>query len=237
MEIKYVFDVDGTLTPSRALITPRFGEWFANFCDKNDVYLVTGSDRSKTLEQVGENIYNKCKRVYNCSGSDVYEGNKNIRSSEWEVPKDLFDLMEGWLQSSSFAFRTGNHMEERPGMVNFSIVGRNATPAQRLEYVKHDKANRERESIAYEINSNFHFITAHVGGETGIDIHPTDADKSQILTDFNKGDIIYFYGDAIFTGGNDMPLAEAIKTHKDISGKSFRVVDWYDTWKKLEEQL
>ena len=71
---KFIFDVDGTLTPSRREIDSEFAVFFTDFCAKKDVYLVTGSDKEKTLEQVGEQIYSLAKRVYNCSGNDAYEG-------------------------------------------------------------------------------------------------------------------------------------------------------------------
>ena len=50
---KFIFDVDGTLTPSRKQIEHEFWAPFLIFCRHNDVYLVTGSDRQKTLEQLG----------------------------------------------------------------------------------------------------------------------------------------------------------------------------------------
>ena len=75
---EFIFDVDGTLTPSRGTIDPEFKEFFVNFCTENNVYLVTGSDRPKTVEQIGLDTYLLCKRVYNCSGNDVYEGDNNI---------------------------------------------------------------------------------------------------------------------------------------------------------------
>ena len=84
---KFIFDVDGTLTPSRKEIDHDFAVFFSNFCISNPVYLVTGSDRDKTIEQVGEEIYSLCKRVYNCSGSDVWEGEKHIRSNSWTLPE------------------------------------------------------------------------------------------------------------------------------------------------------
>ena len=70
---KYIFDVDGTLTPSRKQIDHSFWSFFLKFCCSNDVYLVTGSDREKTVEQLGLDICYRSKRVYNCSGCDVYE--------------------------------------------------------------------------------------------------------------------------------------------------------------------
>ena len=57
MTIEFVFDVDGTLTPSRGEIDPEFKQFFDKFCIKNNVYFVTGSDKAKTVEQLGEDTY------------------------------------------------------------------------------------------------------------------------------------------------------------------------------------
>jgi phosphomannomutase len=230
---KYIFDVDGTLTPSRGQIDLEFKAWFNIFCKTHDVYLVTGSDREKTVEQIGEDTYDLCKRVYNCSGSDVYEGANNVRTTNWEPPLQLIIILGGWLQSSKFQIRTGRHIEHRPGMVNFSIVGRNCTAKERSEYVEYDKASRERETIAYIINSTFDDITATVGGETGLDIHPTGSDKSQVLTDFGYHDKIVFYGDSMFDGGNDLSLAKALTNGSYPKGAAVPVKDWEDTFTKL----
>ena len=32
MPTKFIFDVDGTLTPSREKIAPEFERWFLDFC-------------------------------------------------------------------------------------------------------------------------------------------------------------------------------------------------------------
>ena len=60
-QFNFAFDVDGTLTPSRQRIAPSFEEWFLSFCQTNNVYLVSGSDYEKTLEQLGEEICNTVK--------------------------------------------------------------------------------------------------------------------------------------------------------------------------------
>ena len=115
---KFIFDVDGTLTPSRGRIDEKFERFFFDFCTNNHVYLVTGSDKSKTVEQVGDTLYGMAERVYNCSGCDVYKGNKNIHTSSWTLPKDARHWLESKLEESTFPLRTGNHIEERPGMIN-----------------------------------------------------------------------------------------------------------------------
>lgn len=226
---KFVFDVDGTLTPSRGKIDPQFEAWFSNFIEKQKVYLVTGSDYPKTAEQLGNEICESVVTVYNCQGNDVWFKGKRVNSKDFTPPKELYDLMNGWLQASGFSLRTGTHIEERRGMINFSIVGRGATPEQRKMYVDYDAANRERESIAYQINSEFDDITATIGGETGIDIHRTGGNKAQILEDFNEDDHVIFFGDAMYEGGNDYPLARANK-----KGKNHQVSGWEETWEILK---
>ena len=136
---KYIFDVDGTLTPSRKKIEPEFAEFFQEFIKNNHVSLVTGSDREKTLEQVTPEIYNSCKRVYNCSGSDVYEGDLIVYRNDWELPIDVERFLQDELDFSQFPVRNGNHIERRPGGVNFSILGRDSDPMLgRKEYISWD---------------------------------------------------------------------------------------------------
>jgi phosphomannomutase len=229
---KFIFDVDGTLTPSRGRINKEFAVWFSKFCENQDVYLVTGSDRPKTVEQVGEYIYHKCNRVYQCSGSDVWDDEKNILKSQWTLPRLAEYFLNSCLYESKFELRTGNHIEERTGMVNFSVVGRNATAEQRAVYSAYDTTENERHTIANAFNTMFEDLQATVGGETGIDIAPRGADKSQILRDFKEDDTIHFYGDAMFDGGNDKPLADALQKYQ--LGFSHQVKDWKDTWEKLK---
>ena len=232
MNRKFIFDVDGTLTPSRGRMDKTFAVWFSKFCESNNVYLVTGSDKAKTIEQVGEYIYNKCKRVYNCSGSDVYEGDLNVKSDLWHISKTAHQWLENELIRSEFVLRTGNHIEQRPGMVNFSVVGRNATQEERKKYVKWDNEIRERIDIAERFNLQFPSLKATVGGETGIDIAPKGNDKSQIIHDFDDKDTILFFGDRMDKDGNDYPLAQANK-----KGMNYHVKDWRDTWNKLNAYI
>jgi len=230
---KFIFDVDGTLTPSRQGIDKRFAVWFKSFCLSNDVYLVTGSDRFKTLEQIGITIYKSCKRVYNCNGNDVWEQDRNVHQNEWTLEETPHTFLAQCLTESEFPLRTGQHFEHRPGMVNFSIVGRGADKEQRAQYVEYDNKKAERLKIAHSFNTMFPELEAKVGGETGIDISPKGLNKSQILKDFDLNkDTIIFFGDAMHMGGNDEPLAIANK-----SGINYHVQDWKDTWEKLNENF
>ena len=229
--IKYIFDVDGTLTPSRQKIDPEFSTFMLKFSWENDVYLVTGSDRKKTLEQVGEDLYNRSKIVYNCSGSDAYDGDKNVYRSDWELPWDVERFLDDELDYSSFPIRNGNHIERRPGGVNFSILGRDKDPfLGREEYMRWDKDTDERAVIADRLRSSFPGLSVALGGQTGIDIGPYGSDKSQILRDFSQDDELHFFGDRMEKGGNDHSLGEAVK---EMGGYPHHVKNWEDTRTQL----
>ena len=230
---KYIFDVDGTLTPSRKKIEHPFWAPFLIFCRHNDVYLVTGSDRQKTLEQLGLDICYTAKRVYNCSGSDAYEKDVNVYRDDWELPAFLERFLLDELDYSQFPIRNGNHIERRYGGVNFSILGRDKDPMLgREEYIIWNKIHNERRFIALRIMDTFPELSVALGGQTGIDIGPKGSDKSQILRDFNDDDEIHFFGDRIEEGGNDYSLAKAVEKR---CGFAYNVEDYTKTWKLLSK--
>ena len=228
---QFIFDVDGTLTDSRQQIDLSFMAYMIVFACKYDVYLVTGSDRAKTIEQVGLDLYNRSKKVYNCSGSDVYVKDKNVYRSQWKPTRRLINFLSDELDYSTFPHKTGNHIEHRPGGINFSILGRGEDSMKhRKEYVKWDINTTERILMSDRIRSEFPDLNIQIGGETGLDI--SDSDKSQIIKDFHKGNEIYFYGDMMKEGQNDYPLAKAVK---EIGGFPYHVKNWEDTRTRLSE--
>lgn len=234
----YIFDVDGTLTPSRGRIDPVFGAWFVDFAREHPVYLVTGSDRDKTMEQVGELVYNTCQTVYQCSGNDVWIGENRLRKNDWRLPDEMWSWLEMRMYESRWVQFTGKHFDERPGLLNFSILGRNCLDHQRKQYVEHDKATNERKRIAEAFNEKFFElgVQAQVAGETGLDIMPVGAGKEQILTDFMPHTVIKFFGDKTMPGGNDHDIAQAvIKWNTDSN--ALQVQDWEQTWSFLRAMV
>ena len=226
---KYIFDVDGTLTPSRQKIEDDFKIFFMEFSSKHEVYLVTGSDRAKTLEQITPELYSNCKRVYNCSGSDVYEGDKNVYRDDWELPDDVEKFLQDELDYSQFPIRNGVHIERRPGGVNFSILGRGEGEG-RDEYVKWDKRRNERRDIADRLKNQFPNLEVQIGGQTGLDLAPLGVNKSQILRDFQWYHELYFFGDMMQEGENDYPLAYGVEKR---GGCNYSVKDYKETWRLL----
>lgn len=226
----YLFDIDGTLTPSRDTMNPEFKAWFKQFMTTNRVALITGGDISNTIQQLGEDIVNEVLYSFNCSGNVCYSQGKVIYQSDWVCPDDLQEFLTVQLAESKYP-KYGEHIQHRIGMVNFSTVGRNASKEQRSAYYEWDKVIKQRETIAKKINEKWENIQAVVGGETSIDIMERGFDKSQILNFLVNQDIIFF-GDAIYPGGNDFSLATAIRENN--RGLSHSVKDWQQTFKILQ---
>ena len=221
----FIFDVDGTLTPSRGTMNEGFKKFFLNFIEDNPTYLVTGSDYIKTIEQVGQDVCEKVEACYNCSGNSVWRHGEEIHSSEWKISEKAKNWLTERLKESKFGCRTGNHIEERPGLVNFSIVGRNATVGERQLYVGWDQEEKERMKISQAFNKDFPGLNAQVAGETGIDIIPKGYDKSQVAAKVDGPCI--FFGDKMKSGGNDYPLGRALRPRKDSA--VIEVRDWKHT--------
>lgn len=236
MNYVYVFDVDGTLTESRSHIDLSFKKWFKQWIKDHNVYLVTGSDYPKTVEQLGSDICYNVDGVFNCSGNAITTKGKKIYANTWSLGDQHISWLNDTLQRSNYINKTGRHIERRDGLVNFSVVGRNANPAEREKYAEFDRKTKERQKIADAFNKQFndHGIEAVVAGATGIDITPHGKDKRQIIKYFKDPNIfVHFFGDAMFYGGNDYPFAEALREHKPDKHKTYTVKGWKDTWKYL----
>jgi phosphomannomutase len=157
----------------------------------------------------------------------VYEKDTCIYRDTWELPKDVESFLYDELDHSQFMIRNGNHIERRPGGVNFTILGRAQDPfLGRDRYVQWDRQTNERQDIAERIRNQFPDLTVAVGGQTGLDIGPKGADKSQILRDFQMGGELHFFGDRMEPGGNDHSLGEAVK---EMGGYTYKVDGWEET--------
>lgn len=230
--MRYIFDVDGTLTPSRGVIDPEFKIWFINFLNKYPVSLVTGSDRDKTIEQLGIDIVDSVEYCFNCAGNAVYRGGQLIEKSNWVLPDAPRRFLEDYLNEiTKYPFKYGLHFEQRIGLLNFSVVGRNALGQQRTDYYLWDKKQRERSSLVKLLNECWTDIEAAAGGETGIDIFARGKDKAQILDKLDGP--VTFFGDRMDADGNDYSLSKRIIDEN--RGVCYSVDDWTQTWTILKQ--
>ena len=234
----YIFDVDGTLTPSRKPMTQDFINFFDRWSQHNTFYLVSGSDLLKMSEQVPHYILRNSEGLFCCGGNDYYKYHGNFPMgiqkfkplmlneftqeyyNEFTPPKDLIDFLSEQLEHSPYQVRAGNHIENRGSMLNFSIVGRDCSDDEREDYFQYDLKSKERELISQWVNERWPDITAVIGGQISIDIAPKGNDKSQVLPYIQSehpNQHYCFIGDRTMPGGNDYPLANLMSTQDNCS--------------------
>ena len=222
-KICYVFDVDGTLTEARKPATNDFVDVFTKWAINKQLYIATGSDFVKTKEQLPQEVLDCFKLIYCCMGNEVRNSDGQIiKKNEFLESYQLETVLEGFLQDTNYRVKTGRHLEYRTGMVNFSIVGRNATHKQRKAYTKWDNTKKEREKIAEFINENFDLYEASVGGSISIDIIMKGKDKGQVIQELVEEGAkkIVFCGDRCLPGGNDYGIIRELS-------KSDLAYEWY----------
>jgi len=241
----YIFDVDGTLTPSRKVMTKEFQEvFFDEWSSENIFYLVSGSDLKKMSEQVPPHILKRAAGLFTCGGNDYYKDGKRIYYNEFNPPEDLIEFLKETVGDSHYGERAGNHIENRGSMVNFSVVGRDCSDEQREDYFQYDLQSKEREIIASLINEQWIDIEAVIGGQISIDIAPRGNDKSQVLKHIMKeqpNKKYFFVGDRTMEGGNDYPLANLMNNTDDCysfqAGEPSDEFGFAETFKILKYEI
>jgi len=230
LENIYLFDVDGTLTPARQEMDKHFHTFFTKWMEGKKVYLVSGSDYPKIQQQIPEDILLSVEGAFGCMGNTLHKQGKMVYEHNFVPSQALMSYLVGRLQRTEYPNLCGTHIEERPGMINFSVVGRGANQQQRKNYAAWDRQSGERQDIANFINKHFDLLEASVGGEISIDIYPTGWDKSQVLEYIEEGDY-HFFGDRAHEGGNDYALAKVLDKEKD---KVYNVEGYKETWEFLK---
>lgn len=223
----FLFDVDGTLTPARSKIDKDFKKFFADWTtfqkkEGNEVFLVTGSDKEKTVEQIGIDLYRHMNGVYQNSGNQLFVRNSLIKQSNWQISAHLrLDILIK-LESSPWYGKASNNIEERIGTANISSLGRSASKGLREKYYKWDCIAKERESIVEYLSIRYPKLEFAIGGEISIDIYPKGRDKSQVLNDMPNKESTIFFGDRCKMGQNDYGIYTK-------AGRSHHVKDYKET--------
>lgn len=220
-------------------------------------FLITGSNWSKILEQmvIKNTMIDKWKYSQNSTEIDlhgsllidfdlIFANSGNTIYSPWGVvlggttenlilpiPVEEY-LLEAFKESlcpfKAKDFSVDGVLEYRPGMVNFSIIGRPTTQEIRDKYVQWDNETQERYKIAFDLSVNVFKLTAggqdkdrgynlevSLGGQTSIDIYGKGKGKSQIIDYLGRIEPFTFFGDKTLPGGNDFSIIEELeKFHK-----------------------
>ena len=220
--MNYLFDIDGTLTPPRQPIDPKFEEFFYNWMQGKKVYFVTGSDLKKVHEQLSQRIIDSASGIFCSMANEFYVDGKLVYSNELQLPDKFLEYINVFFKHSSYSPKRGNNFEYRKGMLNFSVAGRDSTVEEREQYYLYDLKNSERAMIAKFVNDNFDTLEARIGGQISIDIQNKGNNKSQASKWIrnNIGGKIIFFGDKTEKNGNDYDIVKDIVDSGDG--------EWYD---------
>ena len=212
----YIFDMDGTLTPARQPMQPDFARRFFPWVKSHIAYLAAGSDYKKIVEQIpGDAVGTGFSGIYSSMGNVFHQKGKEIYRNQILLKKELLQTLEKFRKNTAYTGKLySNYMELRPGMLNFSVLGRNCPFEERAKYHEWDAIHHERETITKEVNKKFSEYEASLGGKISIDIVMRGGGKEQIaakIRERHPNDKIIFLGDMVKKGGNDYALAEALR--------------------------
>ena len=141
--MNYIFDIDGTLTPSRGKIDKEFEKFFLKWMKGKNVYFITGSDKDKTIEQIGKRIWKKATRCYQSCGNAVYQKDKLIHQLDFPLTKELDKLLNKFLEESEgFCDEIMKQFPELEatvgGEISIDIYPKGKNKSQILDHVEGD---------------------------------------------------------------------------------------------------
>lgn len=241
--VLYLFDVDGTLTEPRQVISQELKQFLLDtVITKVKVGLVSGSDYKKIVEQLGgEDVAAEFHYLFCENGLMHYQKGKLVSKEsileaigETTLQK-LINFCLHYMSELELPAKRGNFIEFRSGMVNVSPVGRSCTQPERERFVAYDATHKVRETMVKALQKEFQDsgLTFALGGQISIDVFPRGWDKTYCLrhVDEARFDEIHFFGDKTEVGGNDYEI------YNDSRTIGHRVTSPKDTKEKLLQCL
>ncbi len=215
-----VFDLDGTLSPSKSALTADMADVLLKLLGKIKVAVISGGGYPQFQVQFLQNLPSSSQSFSNLfilptSGTRFY-----IWRSTWneiyaehltpiEKEKVVTSLKEA-LDVTCFNPANkiyGDLIEDRGSQITFSALGQSA-PLGLKETWDPDRSKRQK--IVDIIKAKIPEFDVRIGGSTSIDITKRGINKAfgiRKLEEYLKlgPEQILFVGDALFQGGNDFP--------------------------------
>ncbi|XVF73237.1 hypothetical protein PTKIN_Ptkin12aG0185400 [Pterospermum kingtungense] len=203
-----LFDVDGTLTAPRKMVTPKMLEFMKDLRKVVTVGIVGGSDLSKISEQLGISVINDYDYVFSENGLVAHKDGKLIGAQEF------INFTLHYIADLDIPIKRGTFIEFRNGMLNVSPIGRNCSQEERDEFEKYDKVHNIRPKMVSVLREKFAHLnlTFSIGGQISFDVFPHGWDKTYCLRYLEEFQEIHFFGDKTYKGGNDHEIYESERT-------------------------
>ncbi len=215
-----IFDLDGTLTPSKSPLELEIAELLVKLLLIKKVAVISGCHYAQFQTQFLSKFPTSSDSFTNLlllpvSGTQLYvwRGTWCEQYTEHLTPKEKEKIMTALNES----LRSGGYVEpertygpiieDRGSQITFSALGQRAPLVLKSAW---DPKRTKREKVAEILRKKISEFDVRLGGATSIDITKRGVNKGygvRKLEDFLKitADRILFVGDALFQGGNDYP--------------------------------
>ncbi|KAJ4956550.1 hypothetical protein NE237_013333 [Protea cynaroides] len=215
-----LFDVDGTLTAPRKVVTPKMLDFMQKLREVVTVGIVGGSDLVKISEQLGKTVIDDYDYVFSENGLVAHKDGKLIGTQSLksllgeEILKELINFTLHYIADLDIPLKRGTFIEFRSGMLNVSPIGRNCSQEERVEFEKYDKVHNIRSKMISVLRVKFAHLnlTYSIGGQISFDVFPNGWDKTYCLRYLGDFQEIHFFGDKTYKGGNDYEIYESDRT-------------------------
>ena len=188
---------------------------------KVTVGIVGGSDLTKISEQLGDGVEREYEYVFSENGLVAHErgallAKQSLREFLGEDKlKKFINFVLRYVADLDIPIKRGTFVEFRSGMLNVSPIGRNCSQEERDEFERFDKEAGVRTKMVETLKKEFadYGLTYSIGGQISFDVFPNGWDKTYCLQFVEKDfDVIHFFGDKTYPGGNDHEIFESPKT-------------------------
>lgn len=235
-----VFDLDGTLAPSKSALDDEMANHLQNLLGVVRVAIISGGD----FPQFQKQVLGRLPAGTNLANLDILptDGTKFFRyDGAWNklYSEDLTDAQKQTIAAAlekavaqsglQPAQSWGERIEDRGTQITYSALGQQAPLEAKASW---DPDFAKRKQIKAILDPMLPDFSISLGGTTSIDVTPPGIDKAygiRKLRDVLKIPIanMLFVGDAIFPGGNDYPALQA-------GADSIRVRDPQETKRVIE---
>jgi phosphomannomutase len=217
----FVFDLDGTLAPSKSALPDDMARLLGELLDIMKVAVISGGSWTQFETQLLANLpkagnLNNLVLLPTCGTQfftyrdgwhQVYA--ENLSDDE---KKEITEALNKALDETGLRAPNpkGELIEDRGSQITLSALGQQASLADKETW---DPDFAKRKAILAKLAPVLPQFAVRMGGTTSVDITKPGIDKAYGIAkleeqlNLTKGEMI-FAGDAIFPGGNDYPVKE-----------------------------
>jgi phosphomannomutase len=237
-----LFDLDGTLASAGQVVSKDIIESLASIKTGYKKHLITGACLDKIEQQISPDVLlSMFSRIYACNGTRVYNCDLDMDDENLAYEPELLhkvnlgdhyseadinhiiNVLLRLAANTHTKIKTGTFVDWRESQINFSVIGRDCTTAQRENYVEWDQKSGERRKIIDHLRKEFAGwgLSFRMGGQISIDISREGWDKSYAFMNMQEyPDQCVFFGDQICKDGNDLDVAMRCAKYHDVQGPS-----------------